>query len=246
MSSAVSRSSTVTVSSPAFTSRSRVTGLRTPWSTAPPQGPHDEVLLAADPAEVGRAVAPPATVLVDLEVAGPHVGERLLAVEGDAARLLDVEERARVAGRVGEVHLHPVDHVDELLEAGEVDLDVVVDRDAQVALDRVDELAGSAALDGAVEALGAPARQRHPQVAWQREQRCPLGAGVEPQDHHRVRAQPADVPPPGAGGVVRRQVGGAVDADEQEVAGLVAAASGPRAPTRAAPEAGGCTSSTRS
>ena len=123
----------MTVSSPAFTSRSSVTGLRTPLSTARLQRPHDEVLLAADPPEVGGAVGPPAPVLVDLEVAGPDVREGLLAVEGDAPGLLDVEAGPGVAGRVGEVHVDPVDDVDEVLEAGEVDLDVVVDRDAEVA-----------------------------------------------------------------------------------------------------------------
>ena len=53
-------------------------------------------------------------------------------------------------------------------------------------------------------------------------ERRPLGAGLDPQDHHRVGAQPADVAAPVAGGVVGRQVGGAVDADEQEVLRRVA------------------------
>ena len=45
------------------------------------QRPDDEVLLPADPAEVGGRVGAPAAVLVALVVARPHVGQRLVAVE---------------------------------------------------------------------------------------------------------------------------------------------------------------------
>ena len=51
----------------------------------------------------------------------------------------------------------------------------------------------------------------------QRQERRPLRARVDAQHHHRVGAQPADVAAAGAGRVVLGQVGGAVDADEQEV-----------------------------
>ena len=75
----------MTVASPASTSRSRVSGLRAPCGHGPVERADDEVLLPADAPEVARRVGAPAPVLVALVVARPHVGQRLLAVEGDAA-----------------------------------------------------------------------------------------------------------------------------------------------------------------
>src|SRR3546814_6496446 len=94
----------------------------------PPQRPHDEVLLAADAAEVGGGVGAPATVDVLLVLPGPHVCQRLLRTQRDAAGLLDREAGAAVAGWVLEPHLDAVDRIDEVAEAREVDLHVVVDR----------------------------------------------------------------------------------------------------------------------
>ena len=103
-------------------------------------GPADEELLAGDAAEVAGGVGLPVAVLVvALEVPGPGEGQGLLAVEVDAARTDGAEARAAVAvGRV-EVDGTPPMASTMPLEAGEVDLDVVVDRDAEVLLDRVDQ-----------------------------------------------------------------------------------------------------------
>ncbi len=79
----------------------------------------DERLLALDPADVA-AVAD--------AVAHPHVGERLLAVEGAGAG----RDGDAVLGGVdvlGHADLDAVDGVDHVLEAAEVDDDVVVDPD---------------------------------------------------------------------------------------------------------------------
>ena len=83
----------------------------------------DEVLLAGDPVEVGtRAGVGPAPVLLVLEVAGPHVGERGVAVERLAPGERDVEARVGVARRVREVHGDLADRVDHADERLEVDL----------------------------------------------------------------------------------------------------------------------------
>ena len=64
-----------------------------------------------------------------------HVGERLVAVELDRARLGDVEPRLGVERRVLEVDSDPAEPVDQAREADEVDLHVAVHRDAQAAGD---------------------------------------------------------------------------------------------------------------
>ena len=104
-------------------------------------GPPDEDLLAGDATEVGGGVAVPVAVLVlVLEVARPGELAGLLAVEHLALRLGDVEARCGESRtRRVEPHRDAADRVDELLEADEVDLHVVVDRDAEVVLDGVDQ-----------------------------------------------------------------------------------------------------------
>ena len=77
----------------------------------------DERLLALDPADVA-AVAD--------AVADPHVGERLLAVQRPRA-LLDGDAVLRAVDVLGHTDLDAVDGVDHVLEAAEVDDDVVVD-----------------------------------------------------------------------------------------------------------------------
>ena len=92
----------------------------------------DELLLALDAAEVG-APGPSchSSVAALLVVTAAGVGERLHAVE-DLAPRLQVEPGVDVAGRQSSTHIStPPMRVDDALEAEEVDLDVVVDRDAE-------------------------------------------------------------------------------------------------------------------
>ena len=111
----------------------------------------DEVLLARDAVEVGAHVEqPPALARIriedravrveDLHVPRPDVFERLAAVERDAPGAVgDVEPGLDVAHGTGDVHADLADRVDDVLEALEVDLDVVVDVDVEVVLQRVDD-----------------------------------------------------------------------------------------------------------
>ena len=89
------------------------------------------MLLALDAAEVGRAVLLPVAVDPLLVVAAAGVGEGLEPSRIVAARV-EVEPGVGVLGRVRSMQIStPPICVDESLEAGEVDLDVVVDRDAE-------------------------------------------------------------------------------------------------------------------
>jgi hypothetical protein len=111
-----------------------------------------EGVLAADAAEVGQRVAAPDAVLEVGEVAAARQGEGAVAVETDAAGLGDVEAGQLVPGGIGEADVDAVQGVDDRPEAVEVDQDVVVDGDAEVLLDGLDQLAGTAA-EGRVDAV---------------------------------------------------------------------------------------------
>ncbi len=91
------------------------------------------------PAEVAARVR--ALLAVDdLDVlARAHEGEGLRAIEVVGPGLLDVEPGAGVEGRVREVDVDPSEGVDQLGEADEVDLHVLVDRHAEGLLDGEDE-----------------------------------------------------------------------------------------------------------
>ena len=101
-------------------------------------GAADEQLLALDAPEVGGAVDVPLAVLPLLVVAAAGVGEGLRPVDVGAAGV-EAQPGVGVLGRDVRAHLDPADLVDELLEAGEVDLHVVVDRDAEGLGDGGDE-----------------------------------------------------------------------------------------------------------
>ena len=113
--------------------------------------------------------------------------ERLLAVEAMAAGGVDLQTGFLVLGRCREVDGHRADRVDDLLEAGEVDLQVVVDRDVEVLLDRLDD-ALRTAVERGVELRAAQAGDLHPQVARERHQQPGVGVRVDVGDHDRVGA----------------------------------------------------------
>ena len=87
------------------------------------------------------------------DLSGEHIGIR------DArSRFADEQAGVLVPYGCGEVHRHATELLDEVLEAREVHLDVVVDGDAEVPLDRVDQVPGTIhAGDGAVYPPASPA-----------------------------------------------------------------------------------------
>ncbi len=145
---------------------------------------------------------------------GPgHVDERVRAVD----------QRVVVADAGVEVDRDAAHRLDEPLERGEVDLDVVVDRDVEVLLDRGDQRLRpgrplAAEPDRRVDLLvDALAGDLHPEVARQRQQRRRPGLGVDVEDHDRVAARTGDVAAPLQRGVVGGEPEVAVGADDQEV-----------------------------
>jgi hypothetical protein len=98
--------------------------------------------------------------------------------------------------RVGiqEAHRGAADRVDEFLEAVEVDVDDVVDRDAEFPGDRCCEHIGAVAV-GRVDPAGILATHDvDPQVARQAHDRCAVGIGLLAQDHDRVGPPPSTAP----------------------------------------------------
>src|SRR3546814_6237248 len=93
-----------------------------------------------------------------------------LTVEDLAARLGDEEAGVLVAHRFVEPHRDATDRVHETLEADEVDLDVVVDRNPEVLLDRVDQHLLALSV-GAVDPTGRAVGDGAPQVAGDRQAR---------------------------------------------------------------------------
>ena len=148
------------------------------------------------------------------------------------------------AGR-GTWHGDAVDGVDQPPERGEVDLHVVVDGDAEVLGDRADEQRRPALLDGDVDApRRAGARDRHEQVAGQRQQRRPALVAGSVRRIMIVSECSVGVAAD-AHGVAARQVGGVVDADDQVVLRLARTRSAPRGPRTARPGAAARTCAAR-
>ena len=156
-----------------------------------------------------------------LEVAGPGVGQGLVRPEGVAAPVADEQAGRGVPhGRVEEER-HAVDGPHQLLEAEEVDLEVVVDRHAEGLLDRADQRLLPAGREGRVDLALARAGDVDVEVAGEAQQLGLGRVGVDPQQHDRVRQDPEVLAPVGDR-VVRVQAVGAVGADQQVVLGRVA------------------------
>ena len=138
-----------------------------------PRGPHEVAVVVPVARERERLVA------VELLVAGLQVDVRVVR-----------RGRADVAVEVPLVDREPdaADLVDEILEPVEVDLDEVVDLDPE----RVPHDAGqqplAAVLERHVDAVMAVPRDRHVQVAWDREERDPVPLRLDPREHDRVGA----------------------------------------------------------
>ena len=113
----------------------------------------EEVLLTSDAAEVRGRIGAPLAVAELLVVAAPGVLQRLQTVERVTTGL-HVEPGVLVARRVQEADLGPSDGIDEILEAVEVDVDDVMDRDAQCLGDRGGEDIGAVAVGFADAGLG--------------------------------------------------------------------------------------------
>ena len=113
-----------------------------------------------------------------LVVPRPHVRERLQTVERDAAGRGDAQAGLQVARLRREEDVHRADRVHDVGERVEADLEVVVDRDVEVLLDRLDQRR-RAVVVGRVDPLGAVPGDRDPQVARDRHQEaaCPATSG---------------------------------------------------------------------
>ena len=183
-----------------------------------------EVLLARGAVEVVVAVAVADVVqrvlALELLVAGLDV-DRGVGLAGGRRRVVVVVAPV-------DVDVDAVDVVDRALEAAEVHVDHVVDREVlagrvlEQALDRHDRLARAADLVGRVDLAGAGARDLDLQVARERHDGDPLGVGVDAGEQDRVRAR-LDLELAVAVALV-----GAEDQEGARVAGLGAADLGDR------------------
>ena len=140
--------------------------------------------------------------VVPLVVPGADVLQRLLPVQLATSGFGDVEPGERrelavpsdpVARRRREVDVDAAHRVDDLLEAGEVDFEIVSDGDVVVRFQRLDHEFGSAVADGRVDAAFAVAGNRDPEVARERDDEAFLEIGVDVHDHDRVGSFTADL-----------------------------------------------------
>jgi hypothetical protein len=150
----------------------------------------DEALLALDavdvPARQARAL--------------PHEGQRLLAADRrDAGGQVDAG--LGLARGPGQAHLHAVEVVDDLPEAVEVDLHVVVDAHPGQLLDRLDQQPRATQEERLVDLrlLGLPRpvvadvrRDLDPGVAGDADQLHDVGAAVQVRQHDDVGALTGD------------------------------------------------------
>ncbi|MBK9738004.1 MAG: hypothetical protein IPO93_00445 [Actinobacteria bacterium] len=109
--------------------------------------------------------------------------------------LVELESAQRIVDRLRQADLDAADRVDDALEAAEVDEHEVVDVQARHLLDGLDRAAGSADLDGEVEAGGVPAdllavlladRQRDHRVSGDADADGRLSVGADVQDDDGV------------------------------------------------------------
>ena len=156
--------------------------------------PLHEGLLTIDATEVAAGIRLPAAVDVLLHAPGPHVVERGGAVEGVAAGLEvegdELETAVRVSGRRVDVDGDTTHGVDDALEALEVDLEVVVDGNVEVLLERVDHPLRPAAgvgVERSVDLLLPEPGHLDGQVARERDQEPRLLLGIDVDHHERVR-----------------------------------------------------------
>ena len=115
-----------------------VEGSRSPVADRLDCGEHED-LEAADASEVTARIGSPPLPVEGLEPPGPDELQRIGAVEVHAPCGRQIEPGRLVAQGGGDLDVEPTDQVDEAGEAGEVDGDDVVDRDADVGLDDLDE-----------------------------------------------------------------------------------------------------------
>ena len=178
-----------------------------------------ELALATGTADVARAVHLPLAVDLLFEESAARIGEAFDPVQGVAAAAHE-EPGVFVAGLVLHADRHAPDGVDDRLEALEVDLHVVVDGDAERALDGADQDVG-AELIGGVDALFVLAvSDFDPQVARNGHERNLTGRRLAMQHHHRVAAPTTDVggvTDVGVVGVVRVGALARIGADEEVV-----------------------------
>ena len=166
-------------------------------------GGADEVVVAVAVADVVQRVAAAQALVAGLDVDRRVVGGRGADV---AVEVVAVD-----------VGVHAVEPVHERAEAGEVDVDDVVDPDPEHVLQRLDRERGTAPGVRGVELRGALARDRDLEVARDREHGDGLGPRAEADEHHRVRAR-----------VALRGRRAMIGADQQDRPRLAAAAAGAR------------------
>ena len=161
-----------------------------------PEHLHEDVD-AFDATEItGSVVTEPLmgpSVVVVVDVACPYERQRLEAADVQASAVADVEPGVRIHEGRREVHRDAAERGHDVGEGLEVQHHVVVDRDAEVLLDRGRELIraiGKRRVDLVVKA--ARASVRHEGVARNRQQHRSL-VRHQPEDHDDVAVDPVDV-----------------------------------------------------
>ena len=112
---------------------------------------------------------PRARGVLIFKMARPHILQRFVAVEGVASRNVDAQPGRVVTDGVRQRDTHAADTFHDPLERAEVDLDEVIDREAEFLKYRVDQQLRVVAAVGPVDPLSAVTGDLDPQVAGERE-----------------------------------------------------------------------------
>ena len=159
----------------------------------------DELVVPSDSSEVGlcllgpvRGVRAIGVVRLVLKVPGPDHSERLGSIQVIAPDVVLLKVRVGVVDTLGEIHVDPAEGIDHACEGVEVEFDKVLDRDTEVLLDSVDQLAWPLG-EGCVD-LVRPGRScvRDEEVTRDRQDRDCVGGGVEVEHHHHVGVHAGD------------------------------------------------------
>src|SRR5262249_22009405 len=163
-----------------------------------------ERLLPFDAVEVGSVQSRRLPLSVDqlLHVAGPDVTQRVHTVEEVAtrseataaagvevttsAKRCELEAALLVAGGGLEVYANSSHRVHDALEAREVDLEVVMDRDVEVRVEGVHDPLGTL-VERRIDLRLSETRDVDDEVARKGHQKAGLGARIDVHDHESVR-----------------------------------------------------------
>ena len=159
---------------------------------SPLHGAANEVLLTADTTKITRSVFDPiifCSVKVGVTRSRSYVCECVIARKLKATRCRHIQTSFFVASLVQKRNADSAYRIDDFLKGTKVDVDVVIDTDSKVLVNRVDELVWVFAIKSSVDAVGASRTSNFdPQVTRKRQKCRAVVFWINANNHDRVAA----------------------------------------------------------